>query len=145
LAWWAQQNLRGEALLADQVGQLQAQIAGLGQPQLGVPVVHLGPLRSLEQSSAPVLRQQPGVNWVRLSVDAALLDDAAVDSDQLALLGPAGSDPWELSGEHWTVEDGQYSLLLPLARLQPGLWQLQVERQGRSSLSFPFEVQRVTD
>jgi hypothetical protein len=117
---------------------LQQQIEVLGKVQLGLPVVHLGPLRSLQDASAPLLRQTPDVAWVKLSIAADLLAAAAPGSRQLRLLGPDGKTT-ELAGQ-WTMEGADYSVLLPLARMDTGSYRLLVEGGGQPALAFPFEV-----
>lgn len=139
-AWWTQQQTRAQEQLSTELGALRQQIDALGQVQLGLPVIHLGPLRSLQDESAPLLRKRPDVGWVRLSISTELLADAPVTSRQLSLVGPTGVSMPLAGGEQWSLDGGDYSLLLPLARLQPGSYRLVVETVGSSTLSLPFEV-----
>ncbi len=139
-AWWAHYQLQAQSQLSTEVGVLQQQLDALGQVQVGLPVIHLGPLRSLQDEAVPLLRKRHDVAWVQLSIPPGLLGDMPMASRRLSLLGPAGH-VMELTGSgSWSVDESDGSVLLPLTRLQPGTYRLLVEADGASALAFPFEV-----
>ncbi len=139
-AWWAHYQLRAHSQLSTEVGMLQQQLNALGRVQLGIPVIHLGPLRSLQDEAAPLLRKRHDIAWVRLSISTELLGDMPVASRQLSLVGPAGEATVLAGGGTWSLDGPDASVLLPLARLQPGTYRLMVDADGAPARAFPFEV-----